>query len=305
MAEMHAADARLPDPRQLDVIILTLNEELNLPACLASLASLECTVYVVDSGSTDNTLALARAAGANVYSNPFESYGQQRNWALQALPLRSEWILNLDADERLTPELAVEIAATIAQGPVLFDGYRLRRRTVFMGRWIRYGGHYPNYQLRLFRRSKGACEDRRYDQHFVVNGPVSSLRNDYIDVTASGLPAWSARHIRWAAAEAEELTSGAGDSGLRVHASLTEGPIARKRWLRDILYAKTPLFVRPIGYFLYRYFFRLGFLDGREGLIFHFLQGFWFRFLVDSIIFERQRFERHKEARHHPKGNDV
>lgn len=283
------SDNPLPDPRQLDVIILTLNEERNLPDCLASLGELECNVYVVDSGSTDNTVALARAAGAGVYVNKFESYGQQRNWALNNLPLTSEWLLNLDADERLTPELAVEIAATVAQSPTDFDGFRLRRRTVFMGRWIRYGGHYPNYQLRLFRRSKGACEDRRYDQHFVVNGPVSDLRNDYIDVTASGLPTWSARHIRWAAAEAEELMAGESGSHLRVTASLSAGPIARRRWLRDKLYSRVPLFVRPTGYFLYRYFLRLGFLDGREGLIFHFLQGFWFRFLVDSIIFERRR----------------
>lgn len=304
MSELHPNAAPIPDPRQLDIIILTMNEERNLPACLASLSALSCTVWVVDSGSTDSTVALARAAGANVYAHPFASYGEQRNWALNELPLRGEWILNLDADERLTPELAVEIAAAIAQPSVEFDGFRLRRRTVFMGRWIRHGGHYPNYQLRLFRRSKGACEDRRYDQHFVVNGPVASLRNDYIDVTASGLPVWTMRHVRWATAEAEELTHGpasrgSADSVLRVNASLTDGPIARKRWLRDILYAKTPLFVRPIGYFLYRYFFRLGFLDGKEGLIFHFLQGFWFRFLVDAVIYERRR-----EAELAPKPNN-
>lgn len=279
----------MTDP-QLDVIILTLNEERNLPACLDSLTGLNCRIFVVDCGSTDRTRQLAEAAGAVVAEHPFENYGRQRNWALRNLPLQAAWTLNLDADERLTPELVSEIQSTLARPNPEIAGYRLRRRTVFMNRWIRYGGHYPNYQLRLFRRGLGSCEDRRYDQHFLVDGPVVSLKNDYIDIVASDLTSWSARHLRWAAAEAEEALAGAG-AGARVQASLSAGPIARKRWLRERLYGRVPLFLRPAGYFLYRYFLRLGFLDGIEGLVFHFLQGFWFRFLTDALIYERRRSE--------------
>jgi hypothetical protein len=197
-------------------------------------------------------------------------------------------VLNLDADERLTPELAREIAGTMAHLPNGIDGFMLRRRTVFMGRWIRHGGHYPNYQLRLFRRCAGQCEDRLYDQHFVVQGNTAALRHDYIDVVASELSTWSARHIRWAGSEATESMGRNAALGPRVPASLTSGRIARKRWLREKVYGQAPLFVRPLAYWLYRYFIRLGFLDGKEGLVFHFLQGFWYRFLVDAIIHERR-----------------
>src|SRR5438874_594291 len=107
----------------------------------------------------------------------------------------------------------------------------VRRRTVFMGRWIRHGGHYPNYQLRLFRRSQGVCEDRLYDQHFVVRGEVASLQYDYIDVAVSEISTWSLRHVRWAGSEAEELLRQEAAPGDRVAASLTNGPIARRRWL--------------------------------------------------------------------------
>jgi glycosyltransferase involved in cell wall biosynthesis len=278
----------MPEPGKISVVILALNEEKNLPDCLASLGGVKCEVFVVDSGSSDRTVEIAEEYGAKVFRHPFEGYGKQRNWALRELPLSCEWVLNLDADERLTPELAREMATTMAEPPAGVDGFMLRRRTVFMGRWIRHGGHYPNYQLRLFRRAAGECEDRLYDQHFVVRGTVRALKNDYIDVVAAELSTWSMRHVRWAGAEASELMRSEAAQGARVSASLSAGQIAKKRWLREKIYGRVPLFVRPFGYWIYRYFFRLGFLDGKEGLVFHFLQGFWYRFLVDAIINERR-----------------
>jgi glycosyltransferase involved in cell wall biosynthesis len=281
-------DNSIPATARFSVVILTLNEAKNLPDCLASLRDLDCEVFVVDSGSSDCTIEIAEQAGASVFTHPFEGYGVQRNWALRELPFSCEWVLNLDADERLTPELAREIAATMAAPLNGINGFMLRRRTVFMGRWIRHGGHYPNYQLRLFRRDAGQCEDRLYDQHFVVNGRTAALRNDYIDVVAAELSTWSARHIRWAGCEATESMGRDAVPGPRVPATLTGGRIAQKRWLREKVYGQAPLFVRPLAYWLYRYFIRLGFLDGKEGLVFHFLQGFWYRLLVDAIILERR-----------------
>ena len=283
----------MPDNILVSVVVLTLNEELNLPDCLRSLAGLPCEIFVVDSGSSDRTPAIAREMGATVIGHPFSSYGEQRNWALENLPFQSAWILNLDADERLTQELADEIRVTLqsaSHDPAALEtaGYMLRRRTVFRGRWIRHGGHYPNYQLRLFRRSRGVCEDRLYDQHFVVQGHVTSLKHDYIDIAAGDLSSWSRRHFRWAAAEADEQIRARGESKSRVPASLTDGPIARRRWLREKVYGRAPLFIRPVAYFLYRYFLRLGFLDGKEGFVFHCLQGFWYRFLVDATLWERR-----------------
>src|SRR2546425_936911 len=157
-----------------------------------------------------------------------------------------------------------------------------------MGRWIRRGGHYPSYHLRLFRKGRGFCEERLYDQHFIVRGPVARLKHDYIDVVAADLGTWATRHVRWAGLEAREMLVGT-HRGERVQARAFGNPIERRRWRRERLLWCLPLFVRAFGYWGYRYFLRLGFLDGVEGLIFHFLQGCWYRFLVDAYIHEARR----------------
>lgn len=275
----------------LSVIILTSNEEASLPACLESLKGLDCEVFVVDSGSTDRTVEIAKMAGVHVAEHPFETYAVQRNWAQRNLPISSEWVLHLDADERLTPELVEEINQVLQEPLPGIDGFFLCRRTIFMGRWIKYGGHYPSYQLRLFRRERGFCEDRLYDQHFLVKGRVKKLRHDYLNVLMSDLNTWTRRHLRWTELEARELMAHP-NGGPRVHPALLGNPIERRRWLRERLFRRAPLFVRVFGYFAYRYFLRLGFLDGVEGLIFHFLQGCWYRFLVDAKLYEMGKLGR-------------
>ncbi len=268
----------------VSVLILTLNEESNLPDCLRSLDGLDSEIFVVDSGSSDNTVEIARHAGASVLGHLFENYSVQRNWAQHNAPIRSEWVLHLDADERLTPELVNEINRVLRSSPAA-DGFLLRKRTLFLGRWIKHGGHYPSYHLRLFRHSKGTCEDRLYDQHFLVEGALERLQNDYIDVVAANLATWVQRHVRWADLEARQMM--ARHPGAKTVTPAAFGnPIQKKRWLRDRLYGRAPLFVRPFLYFFYRYFLRLGFLDGKEGLLFHFLQGCWFRLLIDGRIHE-------------------
>lgn len=278
----------IPDEHPpVSAVVLAFNEERNLPDCLASLEHLDCPVFVVDSGSEDRTVEIARSAGAVVVAHAFEDYSRQRNWAQENLPLRTEWVLHLDADERLTPRLVEEINRVLRNpGPV--DGFLFRKRTVFMGRWIRHGGHYPSYHLRLFRREKGRCEDRRYDQHFVVSGRIAKLENFYLDVVASELHSWTLRHARWARMEAGELMDQFSNSQ-QVRADWRGTPVERRRWLRQRLYGRWPLFVRPFAYWFYRYFIRLGFLDGKPGLIFHFLQGCWFRFLVDATIYQHNQ----------------
>jgi glycosyltransferase involved in cell wall biosynthesis len=292
----------------LSVVILTCNEEQNLPDCLKSLKGLDCEVFVVDSGSADQTVQLAKSSGAHVANHHFENYAAQRNWAQQNLPIRSDWVLHLDADERLTPELVAEIsealraAESTAHGAKdkpwqadnaldAIDGFLLRKRTFFMGRWIRHGGHYPSYHLRLFRQGKGFCEERLYDQHFLVDGKIGKLKNDYLDVLTSDLNTWTQRHLRWAELEARELLFADNGNG-QVRSSFFGNPIERRRWLKTGLYARSPLFIRPLAYWVYRYFLRLGFLDGKEGFIFHFLQGFWFRLLVDIKLDELRRQQR-------------
>lgn len=280
--------------RQLSVIILTLDEEHNLPDCLGSLEGLDADVFVVDSGSTDDTVRIAKEAGCYVCHHEFEHYAAQRNWAFDNLPLKTPWTLCLDADERLTPKLVQEIVgrigASVQAGP---DGYLLNRRTYFLGCWIRHGGQYPAYHLRLFRTGKGRCEDRLYDQHFLVDGEVRPLDNDYIDVITSDLTSWVARHNRWASMEASEILAqknpGETHAGRVVTPRLFGTPIQRKRFLRSIIYQRFPLFVRPFLFWFYGYVLRLGFLDGIPGLVFHTLQRFWFRFLVDAKIYELRK----------------
>lgn len=276
----------------VSVIILTYNEEANLPACLDSLKGLDCEVLVVDSGSTDRTVQIAKAAEAKVVEHPFDNYAVQRNWAQQNLPINSDWILHLDADERLTHELAIEINQVLQEPLDNIDGFLFRKRTIFMGRWIKHGGHYPSYHLRLFRRDRGLCEDRLYDQHFIVNGKVKELKHDYLDVVATDLGMWTLRHTRWAELEAAEFMANS-DGAHRVRPALFGNPIERRRWRRERLYGHMPLFTRAFLYWFHRYFLRLGFLDGKQGLMFHFLQGCWYRFLVDSKIYEAQKFGIH------------
>lgn len=272
---------------RLAVIVLTKNEERNLPDCLASLEGLAAEIWVVDSGSTDRTLAVARAAGCRLAEHPFETYAAQRNWAFDHLPIQAPWTLCLDADERLTPELKRRVREVTAGTDASYAGYMMSRRTVFLGRWLRHGGQYPAWHVRLFRTGKGRCEDRRYDQHFVVDGPVGRLEGDFIDVLTDSLTTWTERHNRWATLEAEELLLGR-DERLQVRPRLLGTPLERKRFLRMRIYRHLPLFARPFLLFFFDYVLRLGFLDGVPGLIFHTLQRFWFRFLIDAKTYERR-----------------
>ena len=286
-------------PLPISVIILTFNEEKNLPDCLSALDGLAEQVVVVDSGSTDRTLEIARNWGAEIVEHPFQYYSQQRNWALDNLPLRCEWTLQLDADHRVTPELQRMLREIFSPlPPAGINGYMVSRRTMFLDKWIRYGGHYPVYHAVLFRRSAGRCEDKLYDQHFVVQGEVRKLRGDIIDIITDSLTTFTERHNRWASLEAldQSQTTIHADSR-RIQAKIGGTPMEKRRFLKSV-YERLPLFVRPLLYFFIRYFLRLGFLDGRRGLIFHFLQGFWFRFLVDAKIFELhyQNMTRQKSA---------
>jgi glycosyltransferase involved in cell wall biosynthesis len=268
----------------LSVVILTFNSADTIGATLESARRVSDDVHVVDSGSTDRTLEIARAAGARIVHHPFENYGAQRNWAIDNLPLRHAWELHLDADERLTPELVDEVNRLKAAFPEDVDGYHLPRLVHFMGGPIRHGGMYPIWHLRLFRHGRGRCEDRRYDQHFRVEGRTNRLNHPMIDDIRMPLAEWVTRHNRWADAEVEELLAPSG-TGV-IQGRLGADPIATKRALRRGYYRLPPL-VRPFLLFLYRYVFWLGFLDGRPGLVFFVLQTFWFRFLIDAKLIER------------------
>ena len=273
----------------LSVVILSRDSEATIGATLASAAFVSDDIHVVDSGSNDNTLEIVKAAGAHLYHHPFENYGAQRNWAIATVAVRHPWELHLDADERLSDELVAAILKLKENGfagPQV--GYFIPRLMMFLGAPIRHGGMYPIWHMRLFRHGSGRCEARRYDQHFHVDGPTGRLPYPMIDDIRMPLGEWTLRHNRWADAEVAEQLAGTG-AGAIVPKLMGGTPVQQKRALRAG-YNRAPLFLRPLLLFLYRYVFRLGFLDGRPGLVFFVLQTFWFRFLIDAKLYEaRQR----------------
>tara|TARA_B100000686_G_C16623441_1_gene880489 strand:+ start:138 stop:977 length:840 start_codon:yes stop_codon:yes gene_type:complete len=271
----------------LTVIVLTHNEELNIEECLRSLVPLKCRIVVVDSGSSDKTLEIVQNHKVEIYNHEFNNYGDQRNWAQQNTGIETDWVLHIDADERLNKLLCENIINVLMDNSNSeIDGYLISRRTIFMGKFIRYGGHYPVYHNRMFRIAKGMCETRLYDQHFIVDGIVEKLSGDIIDVT-DDLDDWFNRHMKWAEMEAEQIL-GNNKKNKLVQSKLGGTPIERRRWMKNNLYYKMPLFLRCLIYFGYRYFVRLGVLDGYKGLIFHFLHGFWYRFKVDTCILKKK-----------------
>lgn len=276
----------------ISVIILTYNEEKNIEECLKSVYDWVDEIFIVDSYSTDGTLEIAKKYTDKIYQHPFENYAKQFNWALKNLPLKNEWIMRLDADERVTPELKEELLKKLPELQEDITGLYVKRRVYFMGRWIKHGGYYPTWLLRIWRKGKGYCEERWMDEHIkITEGKVFFLDNDIVDDNKKDLHWWIGKHNSYATREAIDILN------LRfnflkydnIKPAFFGTQEQRKRWLKEKLYARMPLFIRPFLYFIYRYFIKFGFLDGKEGLIFHFLQGFWYRFLVDAFIYERRR----------------
>ncbi|MEI6863549.1 MAG: glycosyltransferase family 2 protein, partial [Candidatus Omnitrophota bacterium] len=206
-------------------------------------------------------------------------------WAQDNLPIKNEWVLHLDADERISPELARSMQEIFSK-EFDADGIMAPRRTIFNGKWIRFGGHYPVYQLRFFKKTKGRSEERLYDQNYMVSGKVIKAKGDIINIINPNLAEWKIRHRRWAALEAKEILE---NSARTMNIDLTGNAIERRNWLRYSIYYKAPLFIRPFFYFFYRYILRFGFLDGIQGSVFHFWQGLWYRLLVDKEVNKLRR----------------
>lgn len=282
---LRSATARAQVPF-LTVIILTYNEEQNLPFCLASLAGLSADIRVVDSGSTDRTCSIAREFGAHVASHDFQTQAKQFNWALDNVAIGTPWIMRLDADERLTPELRDEILNVLSNTERLVAAYMVKRRVYFWGRWIRFGGYYPVWLLRIWRSGHGRCEDIAMDEHVSVRGGrIERLSADIIDENRKGLAFWIAKHNAYSDREAQSLL----ESRSMPAAQNIGSHAARQRWLKNRIYRRSPLFLRAFLYWFLRYFIMFGFLDGAPGFVFHFLQAFWYRLAVDAKIHEEQR----------------
>jgi len=272
----------------LTVVILTFNEAQHIGRAIGSVRGIANRIFVIDSGSTDQTVALARANGAEVLENKWVNYATQFNWALDQLPADTDWILRLDADEIVTAPLAAEIAAELPKLGPQINGVYVSRRMTFLRRPIRHGGVFPVRIVRLFRHGRGRCENRWMDEHIKVAGPCASFKNEILDDNMNSLTWWTAKHNSYANREALDLLN--LEFGFMPHdtvADIRAGQQAgTKRWLKEKVYARLPGGARSLAYFCYRYIIRMGFLDGREGALFHVLQGFWYRYLVDAKLYE-------------------
>lgn len=283
---------------KLVAVILTFNEERHLARCIASLQNLVAEVLVADSFSTDATIEIARSLGARVIQQPWVNYATQFNWALSQLDADTTWVLRLDADEFLTPELVTEFSEQLADTDPEIDGFYCGRRMTFQGRLIRHGGVFPVRVLRLFRYGRGHCENRWMDEHIKVAGATLDLQGEIIDDNLQPLTWWTEKHNRYASREVVDLLNlEYGFMPRDSVADLRRGQQAGvKRWLKEEVYARLPRGARALAYFQYRYLWRLGFLDGAAGTAFHFLQGFWYRYLVDAKLAEVKRYMRENDC---------
>ncbi len=273
----------------ISAIVLTYNEEKNLERCLNSIYKWVDEIILVDSYSTDRTLEIARKYTDKIYQNKYEGHPQQWLWTLRHVETKNEWIFAIDADFIVTDELWKEISRKLDSLSGEVSGFYIRHKQIFKGRPILHGGLYPSYWLRIFRKDKVKVDENELvDVHFYVNGRTEKLEFDVIEhnLKDSSIFFWIEKQNKFARKHAiEEINRRKGLSGNIIKPNFYGSPDQRKLFLKN-LYYKLPLFIRPFLYFFYRYIIKLGFLDGKEGFIYHFTQGFLYRMLVDINIDE-------------------
>ena len=274
----------------ITAIILTYNEEIHVERCIRSLLPVTEKIFVVDSFSTDNTVNIAESLGAEVVQRKFINQAEQFQWALDNLLIESEWIIKLDADEYMENDLLLELPKVLAKIDDAVTGFYIRRKVFFYGKWIRHGGFYPHTLLRVWRNGKGRVEQRWMDEHIVLppEDKTIRLKGHLVDDNLKGMTFWINKHNSYASREMVELLNNKyhlfqRDDSLR---KMDDSQAKWKRIMKDNVYSRLPLGFRSTLYFIYRYVFRLGFLDGSKGFLWHFMQGYWYRMLVDVKIME-------------------
>jgi len=267
----------------VSVIILTLNEEVNIENCLRSVYGWSDDIHVVDSFSKDKTVELAMKYTDKIYRVKEDHWANLRNWTLKNLPLKYDWVLFLDADERLTEDLKKEIVAVLSI-PQKVNGFYIKRRFIFMGKWLKHGGLYSKV-LRLFKRNFVEYIEFGDSEYAVVRGKVGHLRNDMIHEDRKGVLRWVEKHVKITDREAQRIMK-----GMSINLQMSKGKIeiesGKRVCLRVRIWDKIPLYLRPFMLFFYSYFLKLGFLDGVEGLVYHLLWSFWYRLLIYIRVLE-------------------
>jgi glycosyltransferase involved in cell wall biosynthesis len=275
------------------LLVTTRNEEINIERCLQSASGLIEQIFVIDSESTDQTAAIA-AQYAEVVNLPYDHskiIPWIYQWALDNLPIHNEWVMILEADQAITPELKLELEKLYSQKQIAENGFYVRRRQIFRGKELRFGGYGSKYMLKLFRRTAGQLDPEETDTRVYVQGEIGKLKASILEDNKKEqeILFYLQKHLRYADSFAhEELQRRTRGTDWKLQPRLFGTPDERTLWLKTLFF-KLPLYVRPFVYFIYRYIFLFGFLDGKEGSIFHFLQAFWFRLVWDIRLEELQK----------------
>ena len=268
-------------------IILTKNEEKNIVDCLQSMKGFAKRCVVIDCGSTDKTVALAKAHGADVYFHEFEYYAKQFNWGIDNTDINTEWIIRLDADERFPEELNKEIKQIIEENkdkPV--NGISIEADLYFLNRLMKHGIRNKR-KMMMFKKSVGRIEDRKRDAHSVISEGFSvSTKHKFIHYDFKNLDSYIKRYNWYATREMQDYIAFTQGESSKIN---TDKAIAKQRQKKFGVYYKAPKFVRAWLWFIYNYIFRAGFLDGKEGMLFCFFECYWYRYLVDAKIYEYEK----------------
>lgn len=272
----------------ISVVILTYNEEIHIERCLKNAKKFAKEIFIVDSYSNDRTIDIAKSLGAKIYQNKWVNYSYQFNWALEHLPINTTWVWRMDADEYLSDELIDELNVRLLSVPDSVNAFTAPCRRIFLGRYIKHG-IIPLILLRLFKFKYALCENKFMDEHIrIIEGDVKCLENPFYDDNLNGLTWWTTKHNGYATREAIDLLM--TEYGL-LENNFNIGEHANSIRKKKLVYVKLPFFFRAFAFFFLRYFLRMGFLDGKEGFLWHFLQGWWYRTLADAKVYElKKRF---------------
>lgn len=278
----------------LTAIILTKNEELHIIRCIESLRGCASRIVVVDSFSSDRTVELAKSAGVEVYQRAFRNQADQFNWALDNCDILTAWTMRIDADEYIDKRLSSSISMHLSASSDRITGLAVTRYLTFAGRVIRHGGVSPQQQLRIWRTGCGRIENRWMDEHAILShGEIAKLPGELIDDNKKDVSFWIEKHNRYAIREMIDFLNTEHRFFQEDVSLATTGEAKAKRFKKQSLYNRAPLLYRALALFLYRYIFRLGFLDGSEGLSFNLFQTLWYRYLVDLKIIEARKLIAH------------
>lgn len=276
----------------LTAIILTKNEEVNISDCIESIQTLASRIIVIDSFSNDNTVQLAKSHGAEVYQHEFINYAKQFKYGLENFNIKSRWVLRLDADERISKKAGEEIERLCNKNSNTdVNGLIIRFEQTFLGKKLRHGGMYPFKKLLVFKYGIGDIEDRNMDEHIILKeGKTIEVKYDCQHFDDKGLTFFVDKHNWYSSREVVDFFE--NNSSLRD----IENEARFKRFLKYKIYYRLPIGTRAHLYYIYRYYIKLGFLDGKEGKIYAFMQAYWYRYLVDAKIFENKKMSEAKDV---------